>query len=60
MANLASNRLRRSRFTSPLQLSSEPILLTAQLLAQPNYGDNTVAPLGGGPGDQRNDNRQRN
>jgi hypothetical protein len=40
MANLAVNRPRRSRFASPLQLSFEPILLAAHLLAQPNYGDN--------------------
>jgi hypothetical protein len=40
MANLALNRPRRSRFASPLQLSFEPILIVAHLLAQPNYGDN--------------------
>jgi hypothetical protein len=38
---LALNRPHRSRFASPLQLSFEPILLVALLLAQPNYGDNT-------------------
>jgi hypothetical protein len=42
MTNLALNRPLRSRFASPLQLSFEPILLAAHLLAQPNYGDSSV------------------
>jgi hypothetical protein len=44
MANLALNRPRWSQFASPLQLSFEPILFAAHLLAQPNYGDNTCHP----------------
>jgi hypothetical protein len=41
MANLALNCPHRSRFASVLQLSFEPILLAAHLLAQLNYDDNT-------------------
>jgi hypothetical protein len=44
MANLALNHPRRSRFASPFQLTFEPILLAAHLLAQPNYGDNRGIP----------------
>jgi hypothetical protein len=39
-----SRRPRRSRFTSQSYSSFGPILFTAHLLVQPNYGDNTCPP----------------